>query len=149
MAAKKKAASGEIKLKKPLPYAFVLEEITALNPYVRAMFGAHAIYVGEAIVLIMRQKLPDPTKDNGVWVATTAEHHESLRRELPSLRSISLLGEAPTNWQCLPESGAGFEAEVMRVCELVRKRDPRVGKIPQRKKPKKKAAPKKADRKRG
>jgi hypothetical protein len=137
-----KKTPPEPKLKKPLPFAFVLDEISALQPFTKAMFGAHAIYVGEAIVLILRQKLPDPTEDNGVWVATTAEHHESLRKELPSLRTIHLLGEAPTNWQCLPETGPDFEAEVMRVCEMVKKRDPRVGKIPARKKvARKKPAP--------
>jgi len=30
---------------------------------------------------------------NGVWLATTEEHHESLRREFRNMRSIQVLGE--------------------------------------------------------
>src|SRR5690349_1399912 len=79
------------KKQKPLPHPFVLEALEAAHPETRPMFGCIAVYVGEKIVLVLRDKgSADP--DCGVWVATIHEHHESLRRELPSLRSISVLG---------------------------------------------------------
>ena len=46
------------------------------------MFGCLAVYVAEKIVLILRDKRTE-TADNGVWLATTEEHHQSLRREFP------------------------------------------------------------------
>jgi hypothetical protein len=93
------------------------------------MFGCTAIYVGEKIVLILREK-PTYTADNGVWLATTHEHHDSLRRDFPSMRSIQLLGEKITSWQVLPSGSPDFEQSAMRACELVLAGDPRIGKIP-------------------
>lgn len=93
------------------------------------MFGCLAVYVGDKIVLILRDK---PTKrgDNGVWLATTHEHHESLRREFPNMRSIPLLGKKVTGWQVLPASAPDFEEAALRACELVLASDPRIGKVP-------------------
>jgi len=31
--------------------------------------------------------------DNGVWLATTEDHHRSLRRDFPTMRSIKVLGK--------------------------------------------------------
>jgi len=95
------------------------------------MFGCTAIYVGEKIVLILRQK-PSFERDNGVWLATTQEHHSSLRQEFPNMRSIELLGEAVSNWQILPLDAPDFEESAMRACELVVAGDPRIGKIPKK-----------------
>jgi len=93
------------------------------------MFGCVAVYVGEKIVLILRDK-PTYTSDNGVWLATAAEHHESLRREFPNLRSVKLLGGKITNWQVLGADAPDFEEAALRACELVVARDPRIGKVP-------------------
>jgi hypothetical protein len=98
------------------------------------MFGCLAVYVGDQIVFALRQK-EEGTEDNGVWLATTPEHHASLKRELPSMRSITIFGPGPTGWQVLPESARDFEESALRACELVRAGDPRIGKIPTRKKP--------------
>jgi hypothetical protein len=62
-----------------IPHAFVLDAISTLSPYTRPMFGCLAIYVKDKIVLILRDK-PKSTADNGVWLATTQEHDQSLRR---------------------------------------------------------------------
>lgn len=115
------------------PYPFVLDELSRVSPYTKPMFGCTAIYVNEKIVLILRQKKENP-KDNGVWIATTAEHHESLKKEFPKMRSISVFGPGVTGWQVLPETAPDFEASVYRVCEMVIAGDPRVGKIPGQKK---------------
>jgi len=93
------------------------------------MFGCLAVYVKEKIVLILRDKLKN-TADNGVWLATTEEHHESLRREFPNMRSIQALGKAVTGWQVLPVDAPDFEEAALRACELIVARDPRIGKVP-------------------
>ena len=115
---------------KKLPFDFVLQELEDLGPVTRPMFGCHAVYVDEHIVFILRDK-GEPPEDDGVWVATTREHHRSLKKEFPSLRSITVLaGGSVTAWQVLPVSEEAFEESVLRVCELVRRRDARIGKVP-------------------
>jgi hypothetical protein len=66
-----------------------------------------------------------------VWLATTVEHHESLRREFPSMRSIRVLGKKVTGWQVLPADAPDFETAAMRACELVLDGDTRIGKVPE------------------
>ena len=123
------------KQRKPVPHVFVLEAISTLSPYTRPMFGCLAIYVRDKIVLILRDK-PKNTADNGVWLATTEEHHQSLRREFPNMRSIQLLGKPITGWQVLPADAPDFELAALRACELVLAGDPRIGKVPGARKPK-------------
>jgi len=93
------------------------------------MFGCLAVYVGEKIVLFLRDKATNPA-DNGVWLATTAEHHDSLRRDFPSMRSIGLLDKRITGWQVIPADAFDFEEAALRACELVVAGDPRIGKVP-------------------
>lgn len=124
-----KRASIEARVRKPPPYPFVLDALASLSPYTRSMFGCLAVYVGEKIVLLLRDR-PDRTADNGVWLATTIDHHERLRCEFPNMRSIALLGKDVTGWQLLPWDAPDFEESALRACELIRKHDPRIGKVP-------------------
>src|SRR5450830_1156685 len=96
-----------VKPRKPVPHEFVLDALAPLSPATRPMFGCLAIYVKDKIVLILRDK-PDQTADNGVWLATTEEHHRSLRREFPNMRSIKVLGKKVTGWQVLPADAPDF-----------------------------------------
>jgi hypothetical protein len=95
------------------------------------MFGCMAVYVGPKIVLALRDR-PTSTADNGVWLATTQEHHESLRAEFPNMRSIGVLGKDITGWQILPADAPDFEESAFRACELILAKDPRIGKVPKR-----------------
>ena len=122
-------------LKKPIPFEFILDYLYPIIPVVKPMFGSYALYSGEKIILILREK-DNHTEDNGVWLATSSEHHQSLKKEFPSMRSIELLGNGETNWQIIPVEAHDFESSVIRVCELVKKGDKRIGKIPKQKKKK-------------
>jgi len=115
--------------RKTVPFAFVLDALASLSPETRPFFGCLAVYVGDQIALILREK-HDETGDDGVWLATTAEHHESLRREFPNMRSIGLLGREVTHWQLLPVDAPDFEEAALRACELILARDPRIGRVP-------------------
>lgn len=117
------------KQRKAVPHEFVLDALAALSPRTRSMFGCLAVYVEDKIVVILRDKR-DQTADNGVWLATTAEHHESLRRDFPNLRSIKVLGKKVTGWQVLPADAPDFEEAALCACDLIAARDPRIGKVP-------------------
>jgi hypothetical protein len=118
-----------VKQRKPVPHEFVLDALAPLSPRTHPMFGCLAIYVQDKIVLILRDKRVQ-TADNGVWLATTAEHHQSLRREFPNMRSIQVLGKKVTGWQVLPADAEDFEQAALHACELILARDPRIGKVP-------------------
>lgn len=123
-------------MKKSIPFEFVLEELASLAPRTNPMFGCTAVYVEsngtEKIVFILRQK-GNPIEDDGVWLATTGEHHKSLQKDFPNMRSIKVFGPGPTGWQVLPVDASDFEESVIRACEFVKDRDPRIGKIPKTK----------------
>jgi hypothetical protein len=107
----------------------VLDAIAELFPITRSMFGCLAVYIEDKIVIILRDKLVG-TQDNGMWLATTQEHHESLRREFPSMRSIRAFDKAVTGWQVLPVEASDFERDALHACELILAKDPRIGKVP-------------------
>jgi hypothetical protein len=113
------------------PHEFVLEAIASLAPTTRRMFGCVAVYVEDKIVLILRDRSDLPA-DNGVWLATTTAHHESLQCEFPRMRSIQLFGRKVTHWQVLPADAPDFEEAALRACALIRAGDPRIGKVPKR-----------------
>lgn len=137
MAAKK----TPLKIKKTPAFEFVLDALAALRPTTKPMFGCTAVYVEDRIVLILRER-PTAPEDNGIWLATTSEHHTTLRKEFPSLRSIGILTDGKggeTGWQNLPAQSPDFEESALRVCDRIRARDPRIGKVPKRKRAKQKS----------
>lgn len=127
-----------MKASKKIPFDFVLDELATLEPRVKPMFGSYGVYVGDLFVMVLRQRSSHP-EANGVWLATTAQHHESLRKHFPNMTSVFLLsdGKAETNWQMLPEEADDFEQAVIKLCRLILMGDERIGTIP---KPKKKKA---------
>lgn len=114
-----------------VPHEFVLDALEPIGPVTKPMFGCLAVYVKEKVVLILRDHRDHPA-DNGVWLATTADHHDSLLREFPHMRSIQLFGTPVTSWQVLPADASDFEESALHACELVLARDPRIGKVPGR-----------------
>ena len=123
-----------VKPRKPVPHEFVLDAIAALSPTTRPMFGCLAIYVKDKIVLILRDK-PGQAPDNGVWLATTRDHHQSLRRSFPNMRSIQVFQKDVTAWQVLPADAPDFEESALTACDLVVAGDPRIGKVPGARRP--------------
>jgi hypothetical protein len=115
--------------RRTVPHAFVLDALEAASPVTRPMFGCVAVYVGDQIVFVLRDKADSP-RDNGVWLATTQDHHQALRGEFPHMRSIHVFGKPVTGWQVLPVDAPDFEEAALRACELVLARDPRIGKVP-------------------
>lgn len=123
-------------MKSKIPFEFVLEELDRIHPRVKPMFGCYAIYVGEKLVLILRQR-NEHTDDNGVWLAALHEHHASLKKDFPCMRSVRLLGSAESVWQNIPADEDDFEELVLKACCFILKGDVRIGKIPKKKRARK------------
>ena len=124
-------------MSKNFPFPFVLDLLFSADPFTRPMFGAHAVYIREKLMLIVRNRESHP-EANGVWIATRKEHHESLRKEFPTMHSVYILsdGKAETEMQMIHIDDENFEPLVTRACELILKNDPRIGKIPKERKKK-------------
>ena len=122
---------------KRVPHEFVLESLVELvgeGPdaiYTKPMFGALGVYYGDKIVIILREKGVD--RDDGVWIATTSEYHASLKQDFPTMRSIEIFGPGPTGWQILPVDAPDFEESALKLTERIAQADPRIGKIPAKK----------------
>src|SRR5262245_18410900 len=94
--------------KKKMPFAFALEELDAMAPLIKPMFGGFVVYPGERMTLFLydQEKWPDC---KGVSLATTPEHYRSLAQELSSTRYAEApkIGKHP--WLLIPASALDFE----------------------------------------
>jgi hypothetical protein len=121
---------------KASPHSFQLDELIGGKFTQVFLTVGQKNYRIEKIIFILREKEDFP-KDNGVWVATSQEHHESLKKDFPSLRKITIFGENG-GWRILPADARDFEEAVNFACEKVIEGDLRIGKVPKARKPKKK-----------
>ncbi len=97
------------------------------------MFSGFAVYVGDKIMLMLRDSLKSP-HDNGVWLVFSESANpagDATRRDFPSLRPIGLLGGKIGHWRLIPADSPTFESESLHACELLLKHDARFGRVPQ------------------
>jgi hypothetical protein len=120
-----------MKTRNNLPFSFIFDHLFPLEVTVKPMFGMFAIYIGSKIMLMLRQR-NDHSEINGVWVATSREYDDSLKRDIPSLCPISGLtaDQTDTQWQMVPSKADSFETDILELCRLIVKGDPRIGRIP-------------------
>ena|SRR5580658_1233674 len=120
------------KPKKNPPHIFVVDALASLNPEMRRMFSGFSVYIGERVVLMLREHVKSP-RDNGVWLVLsdgTDPEDPKLKREFPSLRRIELLGNKIGHWLVIPSDGPNFESEALHACDLLLRHDPRIGRVP-------------------
>jgi len=127
-------------MKKKIPFEFVLDRLHPLEITIKPMFGCHAIYANSKIQIILRKR-EDHMDANGIWMATGKEHHESLRKEFPNMRSVYILsdGKRETDWQMIHDEEDDFEESAIKICEMIQRSDVRIGRIPKSKKKKARA----------
>jgi hypothetical protein len=114
------------------PYPFILDALAPLDPEVRRMFSGFAIYSGNLLILMLRDHATS-VRDNGLWLVlseTTIPHEPTLRCDFASLRRIELLGDKIHHWLLIPSDSPTFETESLHACDLLLRRDPRLGRIP-------------------
>ena len=94
----------------------------------RAMFGAKAVYLDGKLMLCFCAS-EEPWR--GLLVCTDRPHQASLLTDFPDLAPHPILPK----WLYLPESADTFERSAPRLVALARRRDARIGVIPQSKRP--------------
>jgi len=118
-----------MKTGKVIPFDFIIDALYTLQPVTKSMFGTTAVYVSDKMVLALKDNKKD-THTNGVWVAAEQEYHHELTRLIPSLSTFEIYGIKTKNWLLLPSSSNEFEKEATIICELIKRRDKRIGKQP-------------------
>lgn len=116
------------KVKKQLPYSFVLDELATLDITSKPMFGFVYVYLGEKLILLLRER-PNQPERNGLWLATTSEGLASLRQEFPLLPPSCVISSGKNGWLFLPARLEIFESYAVRACELIAEYDARIGVI--------------------
>jgi len=112
---------------KSVPFDFVFDYLpTGIT--VKKMFGMHYIYLCKRIMLILRKSNNQP-EWNGIWVATSKEHHESLKNNIPEFGPFVLNGdERHGHWLLIQGDAEDFEGAAIKVCEMISHGDARIGK---------------------
>jgi hypothetical protein len=122
-----------VPIKKKAPFAFALEELDALSPMIKPMFGGFAVYIDEKLVLFLYDQ-EKWTDFQGVSLATAPEHYRSLAQEFSSTQEAEpqKIGKHP--WLLIQASAVDFEEQVLKACEMILNGDPRIGRAPEAKK---------------
>jgi hypothetical protein len=115
---------------RPVAYPFVLDALEDHEPTTRPLFGSTAVYLGERVFFILRQK---GDSDDGVWVAFDEDREADALAALPNMTRITRLPNVRC-WRKLAASRPSFEDDVLEACRLAGAADGPLGKIPVRQK---------------
>jgi hypothetical protein len=110
------------------PFGFVLDEILPIRPTLKPMFGFTYVYLGERLLLSLRDSKKQP-RFNGVWLYTHTEHLESLHAEFPLLPRRCFWKSGKNGWVILRSELEDFEEYAFKACELILRGDQRVGRV--------------------
>jgi hypothetical protein len=114
-------------MKKPMPFDFLLDYLPA-DVIVKPAIGMFYIYFDQKIVFIFRKTGKNP-QHNGIWISTRREDHDSLKSDIPAIANFSLDEGIDTAWLLLSDAHDDFESAAIQLCELVSRRDKRIGKV--------------------
>jgi hypothetical protein len=107
------------------PYAWLWEPLESDPSFLlRSMFGTKAAYLDGKLVLCFSAG-KEPWR--GLLVATDRDRQASLVEEFPELKPHPVLPK----WLYLPDASDTFERVAERLVALARRRDPRIGVLPQ------------------
>jgi hypothetical protein len=123
---------------------WLFEDLQEEASFIRKpMFGGLAFYLHGLLMAVLMEDVED-TKWQGVLIATSHEHHDSIKKAFPEVAPHPILKK----WLYLPTSCEDFEAAAQRLVRLILRADPRFGVVPSSKKrtKHKKVKPKKVKR---
>jgi hypothetical protein len=116
-------------MKKLMPFDFLLNYLPR-NIIVQPAIGMFYIYWEKKIVLIVRQTNKNP-QHNGLWIATERSNHASLKTEIPAITDFVFDEgkDIDSAWLLLAYAHDDFESAALAICELIAKRDSRIGRV--------------------
>ena len=118
-------------VEKRIPFSFVLDELASIRPTIKRMFGFTYVYLGDRLLLSLRQSKKH-SGSNGIWLYTTTEHLESLGKEFPQISKRYLWRSGKNAWVILAARLEGFEEYAFKTCELILRGDQRIGRLTRR-----------------
>ena len=111
------------------PHAWLWESLEAESSFLlRPMFGVKALYLDGKLMLCFAAK-SEPWC--GLLIATDQERHVPLLIDFPNLLPHPILSK----WLYLSESTETFDSTAQQLLSLVKSRDPRIGVLPEVKRP--------------
>ncbi len=111
------------------PFDFIFDYLLRIEIEVKPFFGMFAIYANSKLLLLLRERNNEPEK-NGIWIATVGNGAESLKKELTGSDVLFERKSKKDEWLFIPSDNDAFERSAIRLCELIVRRDPRIGRIP-------------------
>jgi hypothetical protein len=111
----------KLKIKAAHPLQWIFEDLEKDPQFSqRKMFGADvASLEGRQVLALTAGDEPW----NGLLICTSREHHDSLTREFSELQPHVVLKK----WLYISQSDPDFEGVALRIRDLARSRDPRIG----------------------
>ena len=118
--------------KRSVPFAFVVEELAALRPTIKNVFGFTYVYLDKRLLFSLRNNTKR-AGTNGMWLFTTTEHVDSLMKEFPDLSRRQVWRSGKNCWVVLAARLECFEEYAFKACELILNGDKRIGRLSRRK----------------
>ncbi|MBE15488.1 MAG: hypothetical protein CL867_04505 [Cytophagaceae bacterium] len=112
-------------------FPFFLDMLYPLPLKHKKMFGVDAYYLEAQLLFALREK-EENTIDNGIWIATKKQHHQKLKHQFKSIKSIESYGIK--SWLMLASNHDHFEADAQHLAQLIFKRSELIGTTPNSKK---------------
>lgn len=108
---------------------FFLQALAPMPYVIKAMFGCRMLYRGDQMLCFIMNNMDKYPLDNGVAFAVKLEHQDSLRALFPELRWLRSFGDdgGPGTWLLIPSEAPSFESDLLELAELIKRRDPRIG----------------------
>ena len=111
------------------PFDFIFDYLLPIEIEVKPFFGMFAIYANNKLLLLLRERDKE-TEKNGIWIATVGNGVETLKAELPGSLVLFERKSRKDEWLLISSDEDAFERSAIRLCELIVRRDPRIGRIP-------------------
>jgi hypothetical protein len=119
------------------PFDFIFDYLVPIETEVAPFFGMFAVRSRGKLLLLLRERANEPNM-NGIWVATVGDGAVSLMKELPGSLVRFDRKSKKDEWLLIPPDAEAFERSAIHLCDLIVHRDPRIGRMPKPRTPKKK-----------
>ncbi len=118
-----------------LPFDFIFDYLLPIDTEVTPFFGMFAVRSRGKLLLLLRDRKNEPDK-NGIWIATVGDGAVSLQKELPGSTVLFERKSKKDEWLLIPPDADTFERSAICLCDLIVHRDPRIGRVPKPRAPK-------------